>query len=68
MAIIIEAFEEVPSAIAGYALTDTQVSNVDGIPTNRYTFLKEGATVAVIPNTIRWINQKVLYLAWCGEQ
>ncbi len=42
MAIIIEAFEEVPSAIAGYALTDTQVSNVDGIPTNRYTFLKEG--------------------------
>ena len=42
MAIIIEAFEEVPSAIAGYALTNTQVSDVEGIPTNRYTFLKEG--------------------------
>ena len=42
MAIIIEAFEEVPSAIAGYALTNTQVSDVEGVPTNRYTFLKEG--------------------------
>ena len=42
MAIIIEAFEEVPSSISGYALTDTQVSDVEGIPTNRYTFLKSG--------------------------
>ena len=42
MAIIVEAFDEVPTAIGGYALTDTQLSNVDGIPTNRYTFLKEG--------------------------
>ena len=42
MAIVIEAFEEVPTAIGGYALTNTQVSDVGGIPTNRYTFLKEG--------------------------
>jgi hypothetical protein len=42
MAIIIEAFEEVPSSIIGYALTNTQVSDVEGIPTNRYTFLKSG--------------------------
>jgi hypothetical protein len=42
MAIVIEAFEEVPAAIGGYALTNTQVSDVEGIPTNRYTFLKEG--------------------------
>jgi len=42
MAIVIEAFEEVPVAISGYALTNTQVSDVEGIPTNRYTFLKEG--------------------------
>ena len=42
MAIVIEAFQEVPAAIGGYALTNKQVSDFEGIPTNRYTFLKEG--------------------------
>jgi hypothetical protein len=40
LAITIEAFGEVPSAPSGYSLARTDVSNFEGIKTNRYTFLK----------------------------
>jgi len=39
-AITIEAFDEVPSKPTGYSVANVQVSNVEGIKTNRYTFLK----------------------------
>jgi hypothetical protein len=40
LAITIEAFEETPATPAGYVIANTQVSDVEGIPTTRYTFLK----------------------------
>ena len=39
-AITVEAFNEVPPTPAGYILANTQASDVEGIVTNRYTFLK----------------------------
>ena len=39
-AITVEAFHEVPSAPSGYRTANVQVSDVEGIKTNRYTFLK----------------------------
>ena len=40
LAITIEAFSEIPSTPAGYDLANTRESDVEGIPTKRYTFLK----------------------------
>jgi len=40
LAITIEAFEETPATPAGYVIANTRVSDVEGIPTTRYTFLK----------------------------
>ena len=40
LAITIEAFSEVPATPAGYLVASEQVSNFEGIPTKRYTFLK----------------------------
>lgn len=40
LAIVIEAFSETPATPSGYSLARTDVSNVEGIPTLRYTFLK----------------------------
>jgi len=40
LAITIEAFEETPATPAGYVIANTQVSDVEGITTTRYTFLK----------------------------
>ena len=37
---VIEAFSAIPAAPSGYSLASTQVSDVEGIKTNRYTFLK----------------------------
>jgi hypothetical protein len=40
LAIIIEAFGETPSTPAGYTLAKTDTSDVEGIPTKQYTFLR----------------------------
>ncbi|RLI38192.1 hypothetical protein DRO66_02320, partial [Candidatus Bathyarchaeota archaeon] len=40
LAIVIEAFSETPSTPSGYVLASSNESNVEGIPTKRYTFLK----------------------------
>jgi hypothetical protein len=40
LSIVIDAFNEVPATPAGYSLAKTDVSDVEGIPTNRYIFLK----------------------------
>jgi hypothetical protein len=40
LAIVIESLNDVPSTPSGYVLAKTDVSEVEGIPTNRYTFLK----------------------------
>ena len=42
LAITIESFSEVPATPSGYVLANEQTSDVDGIPTRRYTFLKAG--------------------------
>ena len=42
LAIIVEAFNEVPLTPVGYVIANEQTSNVEGIPTTRYTFLKPG--------------------------
>ena len=39
LAITIEAFNEIPATPLGYTLANTQESDVEGIPTKRYTFL-----------------------------
>ena len=39
-AIAIEAFNETPSTPSGYVLAKEDISDVEGIPTKRYTFLK----------------------------
>ena len=41
LAKVIEAFDEIPLTPAGYSLASKQVSDFDGIKTNRYTFLKD---------------------------
>ncbi len=45
-AIVIEQFDGTPATPSGYALASTQVSDVDGIPTKRYTFLKSNVTLS----------------------
>ena len=40
LAEVIEAFSEIPTTPSGYSLASTQVSDFEGIKTNRYTFLK----------------------------
>jgi len=40
LAITVEAFNETPATPTGYAIASEQTSNVEGIPTTRYTFLK----------------------------
>jgi hypothetical protein len=39
LAITIEAFNETPATPAGYSIASTQKSDIEGIPTKRYTFL-----------------------------
>jgi hypothetical protein len=57
-AIIIEAFDEVPSTPAGYSLARTDVSDFEGIKTNRYTFLKP----SVLSRSIREQNNGALII------
>jgi hypothetical protein len=46
LAITIEAFGEVPTTPSGYSLASTQVSDFEGIKTNRYTFLKNNVVLS----------------------
>ena len=46
LAITIEAFGEVPTTPSGYSLASTQVSDFEGIKTNRYTFLKNNVQLS----------------------
>jgi len=41
LAISIEAFSEIPSTPVGYSLANERTSDFEGIPTRRYTFLKD---------------------------
>jgi hypothetical protein len=52
-AIVIEQFDGVPATPSGYILANTQVSDVQGIPTNRYTFLKEDVQLSESEDRIR---------------
>jgi hypothetical protein len=40
LAITVEAFNETPATPTGYVIASEQASDVEGIPTTRYTFLK----------------------------
>ena len=46
LAITIEAFGEVPTTPSEYSLASTQVSDFEGIKTNRYTFLKNNVQLS----------------------
>ena len=50
LAITIEAFNETPSTPAGYVIANEQTSNIEGIPTTRYTFLKPSVLSESIDN------------------
>jgi hypothetical protein len=58
LAITIEAFGEVPDTPAGYSLARTDVSDFEGIKTNRYTFLKP----SVLSRSIREQNNGALII------
>jgi hypothetical protein len=58
LAITIEAFGEVPATPAGYSLARTDVSDFEGIKTNRYTFLKP----SVLSRSIREQNNGALII------
>jgi hypothetical protein len=46
MAKVIETFSEIPVTPANYSLANTQVSDFEGIETNRYTFLKDNVELS----------------------
>jgi hypothetical protein len=46
LAIVIEQFNGTPFTPSGYAIANTQVSDVVGIPTRRYTFLKDNVLLS----------------------
>jgi hypothetical protein len=43
---VIETFSETPVTPTGYSLANTQVSDFEGIKTNRYTFLKDNVELS----------------------
>ena len=46
LSIVKETFASTPSTPSGYSIADEQVSNVDGIPTRRFRFLKNNVTLS----------------------
>ena len=46
LAITIEAFDETPATPSGYVVANKQTSDVEGIPTVRYTFLKDNVQLS----------------------
>tara|TARA_B110000483_G_scaffold217141_1_gene269282 strand:- start:2342 stop:4147 length:1806 start_codon:yes stop_codon:yes gene_type:complete len=46
LAIVKETFASTPTAPDGYSIANEQESNVDGIPTKRFTFLKNNVTLS----------------------
>ena len=46
LSIVKEVFNGTPSTPSGYSIANEQVSNVDGIPTRRFTFLKNNVTLS----------------------
>ena len=46
LAITVEAFNETPATPTGYVIASEQASDVDGIPTKRFTFLKDEAELS----------------------
>ena len=46
LAIVQEVFNGTPSTPSGYSIANTQESDVDGIPTKRYTFLKDNVILS----------------------
>ena len=46
LAIVKEVFNGTPDTPSGYSEADRQISNVDGIPTRRFRFLKDNVTLS----------------------
>ena len=46
LSLVKEVFNGTPSTPSGYSIANEQVSNVDGIPTRRFTFLKNNVTLS----------------------
>ncbi len=47
LSIVKETFASTPSAISGYSIANERESNVDGIPTKQFTFLKDNVILSV---------------------
>ena len=67
LGIIIEAFSEIPTTPAGYVIANKQTSEVEGIPTVRYTFLKNNIILSELEDKVgsqlskvqEWFNPTV---------
>ena len=46
LSLVKEVFNGTPSTPSGYSIANEQVSDVDGIPTRRFTFLKDNAVLS----------------------
>ena len=46
LSLVKEVFNGTPSTPSGYSIANEQISNVDGIPTRRFTFLKNNVTLS----------------------
>ena len=47
LAIVKEVFNGTPSTPSGYSIADESISNVDGVPTRRFRFLKDDVQLSV---------------------
>ena len=62
LAITVEAFNETPSTPGGYVVANTQDSDVEGIPTRRYTFLKRNIKLSESEDKVG--SQKAITEEW----
>jgi|TARA_Y100000289_G_scaffold45870_1_gene45928 hypothetical protein len=52
LAIVKEVFNGTPSTPSGYSVADESISNVDGVPTRRFRFLKDNVTLSTSEDKI----------------
>jgi hypothetical protein len=52
LAIVKETFNGTPSTPSGYSIADESISNVDGVPTRRFRFLKNNVTLSTSEDKI----------------
>ena len=60
LAIVQEVFNGTPATPDGYSIANEQESEVNGIPTRRFTFLKSNVTLSTIENYVDGREQQVI--------